>query len=223
MGQTTFLQAAAMATLSLRVVASAILNTTAVPLANRCSSYPRYDILTNVAGPWLVIADSSGHTVDGTKASVAMFRDTIDLHPYGFITIPGGNSTFPSTNITLPGDISMRCAHNILQAQVNLEPDRGVKWQDLLIAGNPNWQESIGFAFPGASYPGIAIEPYEHYVDDVKQPGVFLGGQNSTTWQFKYNWAGVMGDYYLLRLLGPNHDHYPPAEEDFTGFLKIVT
>lgn len=137
------------------------------------------------------------------------------------MTLTKGNAPY-SQNIT------MRCANNTLQVRVNMGSpgSSNITWQDLVIAKQPTWQSSFGFNF----YPNAAVEPFAHSVNGTRQPGVFLGVGDSTTWFFKYNWGGNAGEYYLLRLLGRDgssskrkRQQFPtPDDRDYTGFLKVV-
>lgn len=67
---------------------------------------------------------------------------------------------------------------------------------------------------------GFQPETYEHYLDGVKQDGVYLGLGNVTTWSFRIHPEDV---YWKTRLVGPGSK---PVDEDyieFRGFLKAVS
>ena len=54
----------------------------ALPLPNACSSYPKYDNTTGIAGPWPIIsvADSANSTIGGLQVSGETFtNDGTDL------------------------------------------------------------------------------------------------------------------------------------------------
>jgi hypothetical protein len=77
---------------------------------------------------------------------------------------------------------------------------------------------------------GPAIKPFEHYIDGVKQDGVFIGGyDNSTTWGLKWYppEQGSSGlEYYYTRLLGPNSADPTTGEKlkanETRAFIKIA-
>lgn len=102
-------------------------------------------------------------------------------------------------------NITMRCFNSTLQALLNMTADGAeATWQDLVISGDPTLEGALGFGFSerGDEHPNIPLEPYWHFVDGDQVPGVFIGAAGSTTFGFVDNWAGVAGEYYLLRLLG---------------------
>ena len=75
---------------------------------------------------------------------------------------------------------------------------------------------------------GYKPEPYEIEIDGVRQPGVYLGARNSTTWGFNYRVPQACGelDFFSVRLLDiPLDTDNPGANRnpEFTGFLKIVS
>ncbi|KAF1976574.1 hypothetical protein BU23DRAFT_30026 [Bimuria novae-zelandiae CBS 107.79] len=53
-------------------------------LAPTCSSYPSYNATTNIAGPWKVVADSTGTSIDGGGASIVSFTND-GKDRYGFV------------------------------------------------------------------------------------------------------------------------------------------
>ncbi|KAF2267200.1 hypothetical protein CC78DRAFT_92692 [Lojkania enalia] len=212
---------------------AAVPDVSVTPLATDCSAYPNYDASTGEAGPFIVVADSTGSTFDGNKVSAEVFtNDGVDR--FGFITLPkAGTSPFVQ-NITL------RCISSTLQAKLS------IGWTSLEIAREENWQASLSFNLNPA-LPGLPLYPYSHSLEGVMQEGVFLGAKNTTTWTFKFNWGGNAGEYYLLRLLGAadwNRENrleaegkrmrwgkrqngtfppltFPPDDRDWMGFLKI--
>lgn len=102
----------------------------------------------------------------------------------------------------------LQCINNALTAWVptDLTPagaPTSYVWTPLVISPYP-YDAELMWKIESDERP----KPFEHYVDGVKQDGVFLGGyENSTTWGFKY-YPESMGSagmgYYLIRLLGPN-------------------
>lgn len=123
----------------------------------------------------------------------------------------------PTTNIT------MRCSNSTLQARLNLAPDGEATWQDLVVSGDPNLEGALGFGFPEDRYASLPVTPYWHFVDGQQVPGVFMGAGDSTTFGFVDNWAGVAGEYYLLRLLGTERfTKWELDKRDTVGFLKMT-
>jgi hypothetical protein len=120
-------------------------------------------------------------------------------------------------------NITMRCANNTLQAQLNMTDTGEVTWQDLVISGDPTMEGVLGFGFSEEKYESIPLEPYWHFVGDRQVPGIYLGARGSTTFGFVDNWAGVAGEYYLLRLLGTEgFNKWELGTRDTIGFLKAT-
>ena len=121
----------------------------------------------------------------------------------------------------------MRCVDNGT-IQGNLDNGRGsTEWRNLIAAGTPA-EQVLGFGLPPLPDPNLRLEPYAH-VDATgsgqRQPGVFLGSGNVTTWGFNYQNTTEAGEYYYLRLLGPGQENpatgLPLYDGEFTGFIKI--
>ena len=96
----------------------------------------------------------------------------------------------------------------------------GMEWVNVAI--EHTFRAAIGY-FPYESTP-VAL--FTHYIDGVKQDGVFLGaaGYNSTTWVFSYRTAssGTHGrEYFNARLVGLNKN-VTVDSGSFTGFIKAV-
>jgi len=66
---------------------------------------------------------------------------------------------------------------------------------------------------------GFQPETYEHYLDGVKQDGVFLGLGNVTTWSFR---RLLQDTYWKARLMGPGSQRVDDDYIEFRGFLKAV-
>ncbi|KAI1500714.1 hypothetical protein F5X99DRAFT_409789 [Biscogniauxia marginata] len=195
-------------------ITTAVPDVVPVPLGTGCTSYPRYDGVTGEAGPFIAIADSTGRDVDGIGLNAQYFIE--NGHRWGFVTAPAAVAV---------ENITMRCADGTLQAQLDMGvEDEDPIWQDIVVSGDPNLEGGLGFAFPDDPYPGIPVGPYWHFVDGKQMPGIFLGAKNVTTFGFVDNWAGVAGEYYLLRLMALDEGFTPwqPSDRDATGFLKIT-
>ncbi|KAF1994195.1 hypothetical protein P154DRAFT_582025 [Amniculicola lignicola CBS 123094] len=192
----------------------AVYGVTIAPLPRSCSSYPGYNNATGIAGPWAVVADSTGSDFDGKRAGAETFTNN-GMDRFGFITIP-------RRPIASTPNVTFRCTGDKVQAVLSNSPRT---WLNIEIAASENWQSSLSYNLQ-PSYP---VEPFVHYVDGVQQPGIFLGARNSSTWNFKFNWGGNAGEYYLLRLSSPaatkaRRQDFPVLDDrDWTGFLKIAT
>ena len=80
----------------------------------------------------------------------------------------------------------MRCTENKLQIRADTA---------LTPAGAPTnygWTDVVLSPYPYNALPmyllnsDVKLGAFEHYVDGVKQDGVFLGGYNTTTWGMKW-------------------------------------
>ncbi|KAI0972986.1 hypothetical protein F4678DRAFT_34516 [Xylaria arbuscula] len=193
----------------------AVPNVTVTPLTNSCIWFTGYNNNTGIADPLNVVADSTGKGIDG-RGFVPKYATAVGGGSWGFITIP----LDASVNET---KIPMRCGNNSLQAQLNLGIG-GIQWQTLVAAGTP--AESVfGFGLPNLPDPNYELEPYLHEIDGVRQPGVFIGAVNVTTWGFNYQNNSETGEYYFLRLLGPNSHNLATGNQlndgEFTGYIKV--
>ena len=137
-------------------------------------------------------------------------------------------------------NITFRCTSSStpqLQAQLpaimfSRDPPSPTIYIDVNIATDPNWQASLSFNLS----PFVGAEPYAHFVNGTRVPGVFLGREGSTRWFYKYNWGGNAGEYYLLRWLkqggrvngtgvgkGREKRQFPVLDDrDWTGYLRVV-
>ena len=92
-----------------------------------------------------------------------------------------------------------------------------VQWVPLVLSPYP-YDAALMYKIDGEA-PGV----FEHYIDDVKQDGVYLGGyDNTTTWGFTYYPADVGSSgqsYYYMRLLGP--DAGALGANETRAFVKI--
>ncbi|KAH9998180.1 hypothetical protein F4779DRAFT_622814 [Xylariaceae sp. FL0662B] len=205
---------------SLEHLASAVPNVSVVPIGPDCTAYPGYD--GRIAGPFFAVADSTGGAVDGISLDAQYYVE--NGHPWGFVTAPAAAS---------PTNVTMRCANSTLQAQVNLTNTNAnatanateAQWVDVVVSGDPNLEGGMGFAFPeAAGRASLPIRPHWHFVDGRQVPGVYLGAGGVTTFGFVDNWAGVEGEYYLLRLMATDQGFrdWQLGSRDTTGFLRVT-
>ncbi|KAI0594605.1 hypothetical protein F4775DRAFT_573397 [Biscogniauxia sp. FL1348] len=170
-----------------------------------CSSFPGYDAATNTAGPWTIqLVDSENEAIEGfsdiSRYSIS-YNPNTDTKP----TLRWGSITFPTRNDVAKNPL--KCDAGVLKGWVPT---------DLTAAGAPTsyvWTPLVISPYPYDAalmwkIDGDAPKIFEHYIDGVKQDGVFLGAyENTTTWGLEYQAAdsGSSGlDYYYTRLLGPN-------------------
>ncbi|KAK5628119.1 hypothetical protein RRF57_003834 [Xylaria bambusicola] len=188
-------------------------NVTAVSIGTVCTSFPGYPGFGGSgAGPFIAIAASTGRAVDGIGLNAAYYVD--GARRYGYVIAP---ASVPTTTIPL------RCFNNTLEAQVKIGTGGEAIWQRLVISGDPTLEGALGFGFPEDRYRNIPVEAYWHFIGGEQVPGVFLGAKDSTTFGFVDNWAGVAGEYYLLRLLGTEgFTKWELTERDAVGFLKAT-
>ncbi|KAI1179319.1 hypothetical protein F4777DRAFT_469225 [Nemania sp. FL0916] len=205
--------AMAMAFFSGPRAAAAAPNVTAIPIGPSCTAYPGFG--AQDGGLFIAVAEATGRAVDGIALNAAYFVD--GTRRYGYVMAP---AAVPTQNIT------MRCSNNTLQALLAMNtstPDASPTWQDLVFSGDPTLHGALGFGFPEDRYKNIPVEPFWHFVDGMQIPGVFLGAAGSSTFGFVDNWAGVAGEYYLLRLLGTDRfNGWELDKRDTTGFLKVM-
>lgn len=220
----------------------------AVPLPDTCASYPQYDTETGVAGPWILhVVNSENPAIEGfgnTDTYSVSFNSSTDRKPtlrWGHVSgiyimsslminwTEFGQITFGTRN-----DIAhraIRCSGTTLEtyAPTDLEPwgePTNVQWTPLSLAPYP-YDAGLMWKITG----GLPLKVFEHYIEGVKQDGVFLGGyDNSTTWGFKYYPADPVDfynlDYYYLRLLGPNSADpvtgAPLGKNETRGFVRVA-
>ncbi|KAF2684233.1 hypothetical protein K458DRAFT_487689 [Lentithecium fluviatile CBS 122367] len=82
------------------ILAAAPPSATPIPLPNDCSAYPRWNATSNTAGPFTVVADSTGSSIDGNPASVESFTND-GKDRYGFVR-PGPFLHLHRTPIPVP-------------------------------------------------------------------------------------------------------------------------
>ncbi|XXG97843.1 hypothetical protein Hte_004157 [Hypoxylon texense] len=199
--------------LSLARAISAVPNVTVLPLGSGCASYPNYDETTGIAGPLHVAVDSTGKEFDGFQFG-PQFSTAVGGGAWGFMVVrPAKNGT------VAPEPSPMQCANDTLQAYLDMG-FVGVRWQNLIAAGTP--AESVfGFGLPDLPDPNYHLETYGEV-----QPGSYLGAVNVTTWGFNYQNFTETGEYYFLRLLGPNSNNLATGEPlnpgEFTGYIKVT-
>lgn len=134
--------------------------------------------------------------------------------------------TFPQRNDI--AKTAIKCDAGVLKAWVSTDltaagAPTNVQWSPLVLSPYP-YDAALMWKIEGD-----APQIFEHYVGDVKQDGVFLGGYNgSTSWGLRWTLADGVStrlDYYYTRLLGPNSADpttgQPLYANETTAFIKI--
>ncbi|KAI1466267.1 uncharacterized protein F4812DRAFT_436584 [Daldinia caldariorum] len=224
-----FAQLAVASILAAAPLARAAQNVTVKALpSDDCSSYPGYNAATNTAGPWILqVVDSDNVAIEGfgdTSVYSISYNPRVDSKP----TLRWGYITFPTNNQL--AKTALKCDGGVLKALVNTDltaagAPTNAQWSELLFPSNAPYDAPLLYKITD----GIAPQIFEHYVDGVKQDGVFLGAyDNSTRWGFKYNPANVGSyglDFYYARILGPNSADpvtgSPLKANETTAFIKI--
>ncbi|KAI1080171.1 hypothetical protein F5B20DRAFT_570562 [Whalleya microplaca] len=191
-----------------------------------CSSYPGYDASSDTAGPWTIaIVDSENAAIEGfsdTSIYSISYNPQTDTKPslrWGSITIPTRNDIAKTPLQCEAGELKARVPTDLTAAGA----PTNVQWTPLVISPYP-YDAALMWKIDGS-----APQIFEHYIDGVKQDGVFLGGVNgNTTWGLKYYSAssGSSGqDYFYMRLLGPDSANpstgAPLGANETMAFVKI--
>lgn len=194
-------------------------NVTAVALpTTNCSAYPLYNETSDTAGPWIIVADSTGNSsVDGNGDTTA-YQTQYQPAWWGNLVILQDN-TYAKT--------VLRCSGGQLQAHVNNyvsyclpsctgppsspSDNEPLNWRPVQLLA---WSDELVFE----SELALPVTPYAHFLDGVQQPGVFLGSDTSSTWAYLPTTNSRGQDVYSLRVVD---DGSALNEGEFTGFVKI--
>ncbi|KAJ5664633.1 hypothetical protein N7462_011446 [Penicillium macrosclerotiorum] len=202
-------------------------NVTPVQVPYGCASLPNLQQTgpnTGFAGPWNIVVDQCVNTTATDNAcTIEGFRDvardvTVDGQPEarkGFVSIVNGQYDAMSYLICNDG-----IGFEIMSYYDNMNV-----YLPINITSDPtNAQLQWGLAEDDSE----AINAYYHYIDDVKQDGIFLGAHNVTSWgiQQQTNVPGTSGGpAWLLRLLGPGSEDQETGEAlkdgEYETFIRI--
>ncbi|KAK3387997.1 hypothetical protein B0H63DRAFT_471320 [Podospora didyma] len=181
----------------------AVPNVTVVPLGStNCASWPG----SRGGAPFYIKVDQSEDSgIDG------LFTSTRDFNYTGF----------SGTNVI----IDLRKSTRFAKVYYSCSGAGIVKY---LFQSNTPITVAKDFrnAYPTFGSAGYKLEPYAHEIDGVRQPGVFLGARNLTTWGFNYVRETTCGqiDYYSAKLQGlpidPDTETRATYDPEFFGFLK---
>ncbi|KAI1471507.1 uncharacterized protein F4812DRAFT_455621 [Daldinia caldariorum] len=240
--------------LALAVTALAAPNATAVPLAEGCAAYPGYDSATDMTGPLRVVADFTGTELDGFRF-VPKFAIAVGGGSWGFMVIPTTEDNIAETpfrcgNGTLQARLNVGIQGDRWQALIAAgTPAESVFGFGLPDLPDPNYHLRIWYYVMSViSIASLFLNylqdivnrqillnlhvnveneyQHSHILDGTVQPGVFLGAVNVTTWGFNYQNNTEAGEYYFVRLLGPNSNNLatgkPLNPGEFTGYIKIT-
>ncbi|KAE9364245.1 hypothetical protein N431DRAFT_354371 [Stipitochalara longipes BDJ] len=175
---------------------SALPNVTALQIGGgNCSAYP-----------------SSFHsTVDNADAFVFTPDQADNSSINGLSTGVAGTKlvVYTTKPVSIVASAIFCCDHN-----GTVKDGFGV--QTLLLSNDTNDAE-LGYFDQGNA---IKPETYAHFVEGVRQEGVFLGWGNVTTWGYRRVKSETGGDYYGIRLLKLGIGDLKNGE--IRGFLKVV-
>jgi hypothetical protein len=206
MKSTTFLAAL------LPALATAVPNVTVVPLSTTdCSSWPYF-------------LGSQGPGVDMTGYLRFVVSDADDTAvndlPMGTTNLnfaSGKNWTSVTANLRKSRSFAQgywRCFNGVM-SYLN-----GGAGSDVTVAKDVR----NAWMAVGASPTGYPLQPYAHYIDGVRQSGVYLGALNKTTWGFAYVRPDCALDYYETKLQGlpvdPDTEPTAGRNPEFFGFVK---
>ncbi|KAL1967824.1 hypothetical protein VTN77DRAFT_2513 [Rasamsonia byssochlamydoides] len=191
--------------LSLVALARAVPNVTAVLAQGGCSVYPDYDASTGIAGPWIIQVDQCTNMTTSQPCSINGYGDSVEVRRLaGDTGIHEGYITIAYVNDEAKTAIRCNDATGSVLEALTPTGVSGYAWNQINITNIPYSAPLMWGLPPDASIP---VEPYYHYIGGVKQPGLFLGSHNVTTWGIKYYEAdagSLDGEpYWFIRLLGP--------------------
>ncbi len=198
-------------------LAIALPNVTVVPATGGCSDITTYNNTTGMTDLWTPIlqnSDNSSIEDFGSDYQLIGHEGDTGIHQgrvYSLFT-----PLFHLTNKTQivignaidEAKLPFRC-NDAVPARIESRVPSGVSgysWTATNISYLP-WDAELGWGFENQY--SIPLETYWHYIDGVKQPGVFLGNNGTTTWAVKYE-PGNTSDtentnaYWNMRFLGWN-------------------
>jgi hypothetical protein len=163
---------------------------------------------------YLQAYQSDNSSIDGLGSSLEYSRGTTQIR---WVQITLGTRVDEAK-------VVLRCYNDTLHGFVSTGVS-AFTWETLQFSPYPYDAELMYFVSGGP-----AAQAYSHYIDSVKQDGVFLGANGVTTWGFRYFDAsyGCCGaPFYQLRLLGPDSTDpstgAPLQDGEFKGFLKVAS
>ncbi|EAW14395.1 uncharacterized protein ACLA_074320 [Aspergillus clavatus NRRL 1] len=198
----------------------------AVPVPGGCSGLPLYDASTGIAGPWVIQTNQcTNTTAPGQPCTIEGYGDSVVMrYQSGVSGIYQGYVTIVPRNDLAKTPLRCNDATSSIEGRVPWGVS-GVAWKTVNVS-DMAWSAPLMWGLDAAF--SRAVEPYHHYVNGVRQDGVFLGAGNVTRWGVKYyeTSAGSWGwPYWMLRLLGPGSEDRATGEAlkqgESTTFIRI--
>ncbi|KAJ6131325.1 hypothetical protein N7523_001785 [Penicillium sp. IBT 18751x] len=198
---------------------------TPVAVPSGCTNLPSYDSSTGIAGPWIVEVNQCVNTtatdnacnIEGFGSEAVYFLQQGDTSVVrGYIGIVSRNDLAKSP---------LRC-NDATDAFESYVPSgvSGAEWKAVNVTDIPYSAQLMW----GLGQYSLPIQAYYHYLDGVKQDGIFLGAHNVTSWavQLQDGSAGSGGQpYWLIRLLGPGSEDPVTGAEleegEYKTFIRI--
>ena len=220
---------------------------TPVAVASGCTNLPSYDSSTGIAGPWIVEVNQCVNTtatdnacnMEGFGSEAVYFLQQGDTSVVrGYVrTIddqsPSLQKAAPSNRKLQIGIVSrndlakspLRC-NDATDSFESYVPSgvSGAEWKAVNVTDIPYSAQLMW----GLGQYSLPIQAYYHYLDGVKQDGIFIGAHNVTSWavQLQDGSAGSGGQpYWLIRLLGPDSEDPVTGAEleegEYKTFIRI--
>jgi hypothetical protein len=178
-------------------------NVTVVPLSTTCYDWPNWQNVRgkDITGAFTFRSDQTGDEgSNGLRVRTREYRD-------------GSNAT----HSILVVDVRKS---GLISPSISAYCDNGTVLFGYYGMGEkpPIVIDSSGAMKPEGT--GLKLEPYAHEVNGVRQPGVFLGTRNQTTWGFDYIRPADCGalDFYYIWLQGLSSGG--GREPMLLGFIK---
>ncbi|KAJ5672950.1 hypothetical protein N7507_002077 [Penicillium longicatenatum] len=191
---------------------------TVEPVALHCYNLPMWQatgISSGFSGPWALIVDQCVNTTDVNNAcTMEGFRSrssSIDQQvDKGYIGIVGQQYSAITP---------LRCIEGTGFVVSVLTTSGTAEFRTVNITDVAS-EANIGY---GLGADTEMIQAYNHYIDGVKQDGIFIGAHNVTTWGMQLQ--GGAGAWWKLRLLGPGSEDASTGnalkDGEYQTFIRI--
>jgi hypothetical protein len=177
-------------------------NVTVVPLSTSCYDWPNWQNVRgqDITGAFTFVSDQTGD--EGSDNLRVRSREYADANneKHQVLVVDVRKSGLISSRITA------YCVDGIVRF------GRGLDEAPIVI-------DNTGVMQPEGT--GFKLEPYAHEINGVRQPGVFLGTKNLTTWGYDYiRPADCSLDFYFIWLEGVIPDESNGRSPMLRGFIK---